>query len=446
MFDFHRVRPAAFSRFRKDTRGNIALLTGLLLLPLAGVGGLAIDHMQAASAKVRFDTAADAAALAAVNTAKSVSSGSAAWGSGDPIAAGVAAAARVFSANAKNAGQASTPEPQIILTRTGDEYVASVAWSTNAPATFGRLFGKESHPVSGRAEARSGAPLFNDFHIVMDYSASMLIGATSADIQRTYELTGCAFACHLKEDTLSAIRAQGGVRMRIDVMKDAVVLAIEELRRRSTMPNQYRFAVYGFSSDTRVFLDINDPRSSDYDAVIAAVRASDPWRSNGGGTNYPGLLSWLEPRVMPGGDGTSLRPLQRVILISDGMQNERRYSPDGLTEGVDPLQFVGPSTWIGVSRIGLMNSRDCEPIKAKGAEIAAVHVKYVSLTSAPVPAPDWLINEMAFIERNLIPRMPTTMGECASSPMLYADASTSSEIYAAIRGVFTTARKPTITR
>ena len=60
--------------------------------------------------------------------------------------------------------------------------------------------------------------------------------------------------------------------MRIDVMKDAVIMAIEELRKRSVMSNQYRFGIYGFASDTRVFLDVSDPRSGDYDAVIAAVR------------------------------------------------------------------------------------------------------------------------------------------------------------------------------
>lgn len=446
MFLFNRGRPSAISRFRKDASGNIALFTALLMVPIVGVGGLAIDHMQADTAKVRFDNAADSAALAAVNTARSVSSGNTAWGGGDPITAGTAAAARVFGANAKNAGTAVPPEPRITLTRVGDEYVASVAWSTNTPATFGRLFGQESHAVSGRAEARSGAPLYNEFHILMDYSASMLIGATTTDIQRTYDITGCAFACHLADDTLAQVRASGGVRMRIDVMKDAIINAIDELRRRAVMPNQYRFGVYGFSSDTRIFLDVSDPRSGDFDAVIAAVRASDPWRSNGGGTNFPNALSWLDGRVKTNGDGTLGKPLQRVILISDGMQNERRYTPDGWDEIPDQLHFIGPSTQIGSARAGLMDARDCDPLKSKGVEIAAVHVQYVALTSAPIPSPTWLTEKMDFIERILIPRMADSMGKCATSPGLYADASTPSEIQAAIKGAFTSASKPVITK
>lgn len=440
------LRPLA--AFLSDTRGNIAMLTALLMFPLIGVGGLAMDHMQADSAKVRLDNAADAAALAAVNTAKAVQTGNATWGTGDPVAAGSAAAERIFRANARNIGEAVLPTPRISVARVGEEFIATVDWTTTTPATFGRLFGANNHSVAGRAEARSGAALYNDFLIVMDMSASMLIGATDADVQKTYNLLGCAFACHVPVadghagETLTALRTNTDAKLRLDVMKDAVISAIEELRRRQVMPNQYRFGIYGFSSETRVYLDISDPRSSDYDAVIAAVRAADAWTTIGGGTIYSRLFPWLEPRFKAGGDGTVTRPLQRMILISDGVENNRQYIPSGtLTYPAAPT--ISPSFY----EIGLLNPALCEPIKRMGVDIATVQVKYVVPTRVPGVVVDggawWMFN---WISDFLLPAMPTTMGACATSPASHAHADTPAEIYAAISGAFTKSRTTAITR
>lgn len=436
------------TRFRSDTRGNIAILTALLMFPLIGVGGLAIDHMQADSAKVRIDNAADAAALAAVNTAKAIAAGNATWGSGDPLEAGRAAAARMFRANSTSIGQADQPQPEINIERVGAEYVASVSWSTTTPATFGRLFGKASHVLSGTAEARSGVGLYHDFFIMMDMSASMLIGATPADISRTFNLLSCAFACHLQNDSLAYIRSQGGVRMRIDVMKDAIVTALEELRRRAAMPGQYRFAVYTFSNEVRTFLDISDPRARDFDAVIATVRAADPWRSNGGGTNFTRALGEVERKLTSGNTGTMVNPMQRVILISDGVQNERRIELDAYTWGNDPMVVVGPSYTIGpiTSRMSGMDPGGCNRMKAKGAEVAMVHVQYINPLTVPGVIGDAAqTDEFGFIEKVLIPDMANTMGACASSTQLYADANTPAEIYAAIQGAFASPRRTVIT-
>jgi hypothetical protein len=425
--------------------GNVALLAAMLMLPLAGIGGLAVDHMSASSAKTRLSSAADAAALAAVNTAKAVSIGNVSWGQGDPVAAGRAAAVRVFNANAKNVGAAGVPVPDISISLVSGEYVADVSWAASSPATFGRLFGVANVDLSGRAQARSGTPLYHEFIIVMDMSASMLIGATPADIRRVYDLTGCAFACHLEGDTLSYIRAQGGVRMRIDVMKDAVIAAIQELRKRAAIPGQYRFGVYAFANEVRTYIDITDPRAGDYDAVIAAVRAADPWRSNGGGTAFPRVISEMTPKFRTGNDGSLFRPLQRMIMISDGMQDERRFSADGNTHGVETLPVTGPFTMIGDARLSGMNPAGCNAIKATGAEVAMVHVEYIIPTSVPGVFADWLTNEFNFMATTLIPAMPTTMGGCASGPQLYADANTPSQIHAAIQSAFSNLRRTSVT-
>jgi Flp pilus assembly protein TadG len=52
-----------FCSFRSDERGNIALLFGLTLVPVAGAAGVAIDYSTASNVRTSMQTEADAAAL-----------------------------------------------------------------------------------------------------------------------------------------------------------------------------------------------------------------------------------------------------------------------------------------------------------------------------------------------------------------------------------------------
>ncbi|MFN3890702.1 MAG: vWA domain-containing protein [Beijerinckiaceae bacterium] len=446
MTTLHRLKS-----FIRNERGNVALLTAMLILPLAGVGGLAVDHMTAVSAKTRFDAAADAAALAAVKTATAVATGETNWGSGDPVQAGTEAALRVFNANARSAGATAVPQPTITLTAVpgSAEYSSVVTWTSSSPATFGGLFGIGHHQIAGRADARASKPAYSDFHIVMDMSMSMLIGATSADVLATYNELGCAFACHVPSAiyrtdraTLLQLRANTNVRLRVDVMKDAIVAAIEEMRRRQTIAGQYRIALHGFSNEMKTFMDISDPRSSDYDAVIAAVRAADVWHTIGGGTGLSNMFPWLRTKLRSGGDGSAGNPFQRVILITDGIQDSIKFASNG--------DFLYESMHVIAPQNGFLSVMDpavCSPIKQIGAELAVVLVEYVVPTRVPGV---WVApNETVYfnyIADTLFPVMTQRMTSCASSPSHFAHANTPSEIYQAIKGAFSGPRGLALTR
>ncbi len=60
-------------RLRGDTSGNIVTLTALMLVPLTGLSGLALDTIQWYSARNTLQRAADSAALAGANTISQVS-------------------------------------------------------------------------------------------------------------------------------------------------------------------------------------------------------------------------------------------------------------------------------------------------------------------------------------------------------------------------------------
>ena len=77
----HAVRMAPLlQRLRRDQSGNVAMLFGLLVIPLAAMMGLAVDFGRVYSVTSHTQAALDAAALAAGRTAQLNSSNPVAYG------------------------------------------------------------------------------------------------------------------------------------------------------------------------------------------------------------------------------------------------------------------------------------------------------------------------------------------------------------------------------
>ena len=51
------------SRFGKDTSGNVGLMFGIIVLPMIGLAGAAVDYARASSARASLNAAVDSAAL-----------------------------------------------------------------------------------------------------------------------------------------------------------------------------------------------------------------------------------------------------------------------------------------------------------------------------------------------------------------------------------------------
>jgi len=86
----HAVRMAPLlQRLRRDQSGNVAMLFGLLVIPLAAMMGLAVDFGRVYSVTSHTQAALDAAALAAGRTAQLNSS--------NPVATASAAATAYFN-------------------------------------------------------------------------------------------------------------------------------------------------------------------------------------------------------------------------------------------------------------------------------------------------------------------------------------------------------------
>lgn len=67
--------PEMIRRFHRDQRGNFLMLFGLVLIPLMGVVGVAIDYSRASNARQALSAAIDSAALMAARDAQKLSDG-----------------------------------------------------------------------------------------------------------------------------------------------------------------------------------------------------------------------------------------------------------------------------------------------------------------------------------------------------------------------------------
>jgi Flp pilus assembly protein TadG len=199
------------NRFRKDQRGNVAVIFAIACVPLITAIGFAIDYSEATRIKAKMQSAADAAAVAAI------SQQSAGWlaastmsGNGE-VTVAETDAKNIFNGNIT--ASSSLFNSQVVnatVTKTGPTLTSTVTFSANVPVTFLKVLGVLGNPVtqlgvSGSSSASSSLPLYLDFYVMLDVSGSMGLPSDSngqsalnnvnPDNHGQYP-TGCTLACH----------------------------------------------------------------------------------------------------------------------------------------------------------------------------------------------------------------------------------------------------------
>lgn len=124
------------SRFLRDDRGNAAVVFALVLLPLLGGAGLAIDSMLAFTVEERLQKSLDAAGLAAGQTS---------------VTANIVPDARAFFRSNFDAGPdlATAADPVVQVSPDGTEITLTA--SATMPTYFMHLFGQGSVTVNARS-------------------------------------------------------------------------------------------------------------------------------------------------------------------------------------------------------------------------------------------------------------------------------------------------------
>jgi Flp pilus assembly protein TadG len=194
-------------RFRKDRRGNIAVIFAIACIPLISAVGCAVDYSMATRMKAKLQSAADGAAIASLSQ-RSLGYVAAAAMTGDgSVGPGVTDANNIFDGNMSNATGYQNLVRTSTVTKTGIRLTANITYTADVPTTFMKVVGFQQLSLSGSSSASASLPPYLDFYLMLDVSGSMGLPSTDAEQTRlsqvnpddfTVYTNGCTFACHFQ--------------------------------------------------------------------------------------------------------------------------------------------------------------------------------------------------------------------------------------------------------
>ncbi len=433
-------------RFRSDISGNFAIVFGLSILPIIMSVGMAIDYSKTFDSKAKLDSAADAAALSAVNAARNIISNTpngfdSASMNATAISAGKAEGTRSFSANSRLVPFISNSISTVDVKIVGQSISSSVAYKADASLNFGASVGLDKIKLTNSVSAETTIPSYLDIYIVMDNSGSMGVGATQADIDLMISTPGlnCAFACHINGNSSYDTAHAAGANLRIDVVKNAIISLLSQAKALQGIHDQFRFSLFTFSNN----LTTMQTATTDYNILNTALTqlSTDTLY---GGTNFQYSIGQQLPSHLPiSGNGKS--PSERktfIIIITDGVEdgvkfhspynadwyNDENFSPFYGNGAPSLYPPAGESDWHVKTYIQAVNPAICDNSKGTGAEVFILNVDYVS-----PPGVDERFNE---IRDTITNRTDTTIKKCASNDGSFYRANSPTEIHNAVNTIF----------
>jgi len=421
-------------RFRRDQRGNIAVIFAIATVPLISAVGCAIDYSHAVQMQSKLQAAADAASVGSIakTSAAYVAAGS--MTSDGPIAAGATDATNIFNGNMADVTGYTLNSMSATVTKTGSAVTSVVNFSGNVPATFLGVMGMSSMTVTGSSTSTANMPQFIDFYLLLDNSPSMGVGATPADVTTMVNNTPdqCAFACHdlNNSNNYYNLAKTLGVTTRIDVLRLATQNLMDTATSTQTYSSQFRMAIYDFggSSDTQGLRALF-ALSSSLSAAKTAAGGIDLMTVNGQNDNndedtgFSTIFPQVNTLISAPGTGVSGSPLKYVFFVSDGVNDEQNAG-----------SCIKTTTSSGRCQSPIDPSL-CTTLKNRGIKIAVLYTTYLALPTNP-----WY---MTWINPfNPGPYGPSTnsqiaqnMASCAS-PGLYFEVSPTQGISTAMNALF----------
>lgn len=439
---------AALLRFVRSTRGNVAIIFALSIVPLLYLTGMGVDYSSAALREAQLNAIADAASLAAVTPSMMASTDS----------ASITAATNTFNAQASQlsgvnytATNLSVSVSDSITTRT-----VTVTYSAASENFFPTILGTSTIALKGTSQAiGSVAPNIN-FYLLLDDSPSMAIPATQSGINtlvaNTSSQGGCAFACHEsnpKADNLGnphnednyALAESLGLTLRIDNLRTAV----ENLTTTATTTEQsysatYKMAVYTFDSGFHTISALTSSLST-VDSEAANIALEEVYDNNNltssddnddEDTNWDNAMNSINSAMPNPGNGTNASgdtPQEVLFIVTDGVVDEGVSSEPSLSSSYG--SYTGSRQQSTVNPLSSSGSAPdtnwCTTIKNRGIRIAVLYTTYYSLGTSN----SWYNTYVAPIQANI----GTQLESCAS-PGLYYEVSTGGDISAALSALF----------
>lgn len=424
-------KPEPLRRFSRARSGSIGIVFALSIVPLMGVIGLAVDYARASGIQSRIRSIADAAALAgARRTADSYLAYSVQYDMSQSnfVARGVAEANAFIAAQQGNYPDLAGLTYTVRVERSGEQFTATVDYQLPIATRMTMMLGIGQFDTTGTATSTVGASVtsYMDFYVLLDISASMGIGATSADISKMKTLTGCAFACHepASKPTYYDIPRANGARFRIDVLKDATGRMLDAARTASGPVGQIRAGVFGFQNNVDILSELSTNFVDLKSRVDAITLPSAP-----SGTRIKQSLAWLNSnRVTASGSGIDVsNPKKFVFLVTDGVEDTI------FSGGVGPDSPTPRGAW---NNTGAIDPASCDALKAKGATVGILYTNYI-----PFPM-DWQYVDLI---QPFAANIPNNLRSCATNGY-YFEATTPAEIDGGLQKLLQKAILSTTTR
>ena len=407
---FHDGLKQTAINLRRDRSGNIALLFALILVPLLGAVGAALDYARAYNLQSELQFAADSAVLGAVSeqsvgvldALKNNTTGSISLAEED--------ARKLFAAQLSGRTTALIDKVTVTITRVNGEFNATLTFNAHVPTTLMQVLGWQNVPISGTAKSTFSSVVYTDFYMLLDNTPSMGVGATSTDIALLEKKTSdsCAFACHDMSNSSDyySLAKKLGVSMRIDVVRQATQNLTETADGVKRYPNQYRMAIYTFGTKAEAAgLTRVADLSSDMKKVKKNANAIDlmtiPYQNYNGDqqTAFDAALTSMKKEIGTPGDGNSAASPQKVLF----------FVSDGVGDSNKPKTCTRKTTSSGRCQEPIDISF-CKPLKDAGVKVAVLYTTYL-----PLPKNSWYNTWIKPFQNDI----STKMKSCASDGLFF---------------------------
>jgi hypothetical protein len=429
--------------FAREKSGNFGMLTALLLVPVLGAVGLAIDISEAISVRSQLFDAADAAVLGAIAEQSGGVAQAVKMSADGQVKIAEEDGKQLFLAQHAGALAILPLSVDLKVVKKGSNLQSRIDFIAKVPTTFMRIFGQESITVSGHATATYQTESFIDFYMLLDNTPSMGVGATPTDVTKLVNATAdkCAFACHIVNNGVDDPKSyfnlarKIGATIRIDVVAKATAALMDEAIASQKYAGQFRIAAYTFgeaATDVKLFAvsklttDLATLKKATANIKLMCI----PYQgyNNDQQTSFDDALTNIDAEIDKPGDGTNTASREKVVFfVADGVGDS--YKPKSCTKkvttGKNPGRCQEP-----------IDLKYCKALKDRGIKIAVLYTTYL-----PLPTNDWYNTWIAPFQSEIGSRMR----ECASDD-LYFEVSPTEGIEAAMKALFIkTVKSPRIT-
>jgi Flp pilus assembly protein TadG len=434
---------------------------------MLGFMSAALDYSALMRHRAVLQVAADAAALAAVNSNVTTSTTDAATLQANALVAAQAA----FRGNL-NAALAPVATMTLNYAKNQGAYVAIVDASATVKNAMGFIVGSTTIGAHAHGSAALSAANFINIHVLVDSSQSMGLGADPADQTNMLTNSGieCSLACHKDTyhgDTVVKAKA-AGYKLRIDVVRAAIKAMIAQAQSVAVQTGAtIKIGLYTFDVNFHTLSQL----SNQYATLSANADKLDIAGFSAGTSTRHGLQQ-LAALIGATGDGsTAAAPLTYVMLMTDGVANSVDNTESGAWNGAstaypaydynkvcwnqtpppDSGPFYAPTglpaatpcipdPWTrthggnGQMQLQPLDPAWCDLVKTRGASVMTLYTTYTLLPAASTDTTNWTTNDWRapMLQNYIIPRIQPAMAACASNPALAYTGGNSAAISASV--------------